>query len=300
MLVNCDSLSTPDVYDPIAREMAKRVSAVLVLVRFRMPPQHIHPAAVDDCVKVTEHVIRQAHNHNFDPNRVAVAGDGAGGQLAAAVTLKVKRLIKIQILICPWLQLFDLQTLSYIENRKYLPGMRSDGDPLTGWMRYGNIPDVHLADLMENRHTSASVKKSRHATYVAPSLYTRHRIRTEALRDPDKPNNFGNEAVSEKLSQTITDPLFAPLMADAKDFRYVPSMAYIVTAGYDVARDDGLIYWQRLKNAQIKAKLAHYEDGFNNMLVFAPVGSASSSLHLTFSIGKRVLDDLIIYLLDEL
>ena len=62
-----------------------------------MPPEHTHPAALEDCVTVTEHVIRQAHIHDFDPNRVAVVGDGAGGQLAAAVTLKVKRLIKIQV-----------------------------------------------------------------------------------------------------------------------------------------------------------------------------------------------------------
>ncbi|RUS69435.1 hypothetical protein EGW08_022806, partial [Elysia chlorotica] len=236
---------------------------------FRLPPEHPHPAAVEDCVKVTEHVIRQAHLHDLDPNRVAVAGDGAGGQLAAAVALKVKRLIKIQvslILICPWLQLFDLQVPSYIENRKYLPGLRSDGDVLTSWMRYGNIPDVHLEDILENRHTSPDLKKSRFASYVGPHLYTPHRIRTDSLRYPDKANNFGSQAVSDKLSQTITDPLFAPLMADNKDFRYVPSLTYIVTAGYDVTRDDGLIYWQRLKDAQIKPKLAHYQDGFNNML----------------------------------
>ena len=152
-----------------------------------------------------------------------------------------------------------------------------------------------------DRHTSPSVKKSRHASYVAPHLYTTERIRTEELRTQEKPNHFGNEAVSDKLSQTITDPLFAPLMADDKDFRYVPSMAYVVTAGYDVTRDDGLVYWRRLKEAEVKeARLAHYEDGFHNMLAFAPVGSTKSSFQFTFDVGKRVLDDLIDYLLNNL
>ncbi|GFR61105.1 arylacetamide deacetylase-like 1 [Elysia marginata] len=278
-----------DIYEPIAREVAKSVSAVVVAVRFRVPPQHIHPAALDDCVKVTEHIIHQAHVHDFDPNRVAVAGDGAGGQLAAAVAIKVKKFIK-------------MQTPSYIENRKYLTGMRNNGDLLSSWMRYGNIPAEYLQDFLDNRHTSSSVKKSRWASYVSPSHYTAQHIRTPQLISQEKSHNFGDEAVSDKFSSIITDPLFAPLMANDQDFLYVPSLAYIVTAGYDVTRDDGLIYWRRLKNAEIKAKLAHYEDGFQNMLAFAPVRSRPTSVlfQFTFDIGRKVLADLVDFLLDNL
>lgn len=150
------------------------------------------------------------------------------------------------------------------------------------------------------RHTSPSVKKSRWSSYMSPLLYSVQHIRTPQLMAPEKPHNFGDEAISDKLSHIITDPFFAPLMANDQDFLYVPSMTYIVTAGYDVTRDDGLIYWRRLKNAKINVKLAHYEDGFHSMLAYAPVGNSWNPFQFTFEIGKRVLDELVEYLLDNL
>ncbi|GFN99593.1 arylacetamide deacetylase-like 4 [Plakobranchus ocellatus] len=281
-----------DIYDPIAREIAKKASTVVVAVKFQTPPQIVHPAAFEDCVKVTKHVIHQAHVHNFDPNRVAVAGDGAGAQLAAAVALTMKHFIKMQ--------LFDLQTPSYIENQHYLPGMRSGGGLLSDWMRYGNIPLKYSQDLQENKHTSSTVKKSRYSSYLAPHLYTLKHIRSIELQALEKPNDFGEEAVSNHVSKIITDPLFAPLMADDKDFLHLPSITYIITAGYDVTRDDGLIYWRRLKNAGVEAHLAHYRDGFHNMLAFATLQSTPSYFFFTFSVGGRVVEDLVEFLLDNL
>ena len=74
-------------HDGHARRLAATVGAVVVHVGYRLAPEHPFPAAYDDCVAAT----RWAHDHVEElggrADRIAVAGDSAGGNLAAAVAL---------------------------------------------------------------------------------------------------------------------------------------------------------------------------------------------------------------------
>jgi acetyl esterase len=77
------SSGDPDCYDGVARALANRTSCAVLSVDYRLVPEHRHPAAIEDCWAATE----WAFEH-FDG--VAVGGDSAGGNLAAAVALRAR------------------------------------------------------------------------------------------------------------------------------------------------------------------------------------------------------------------
>ena len=72
-------------YDPICTFLATQVGAVVVSVDYRMAPEHRAPVAAHDCVDATTWVGVNGDVLHADTSRMAVAGDSAGGNLAAVV-----------------------------------------------------------------------------------------------------------------------------------------------------------------------------------------------------------------------
>lgn len=79
-----------DMMDNVAREIAHSSGAAVVSVGYRLAPEHPFPAGLDDCETVTRWAIRNAARFGVDPTSVVVAGESAGGNLAAAVTLRLR------------------------------------------------------------------------------------------------------------------------------------------------------------------------------------------------------------------
>ncbi len=72
-------------YDPLCTHLAAQVRAVLVSVDYRLAPEHRAPTAAHDAIDATTWVAAQGDVLRADTTRMAVAGDSAGGALAAVV-----------------------------------------------------------------------------------------------------------------------------------------------------------------------------------------------------------------------
>ncbi|WP_419842123.1 alpha/beta hydrolase [Candidatus Poriferisodalis sp.] len=77
-------------HDRTCRSLTMLAGVVTVSADYRLAPEHRFPAAIDDCCAATQWVVDHAGELGVDPARVAVGGDSAGGNLAAAVALKCR------------------------------------------------------------------------------------------------------------------------------------------------------------------------------------------------------------------
>ena len=74
-----------DTHDSVARFLSAHAGAIVVSVDYRQPPEHQFPAAVNDAYAAVEWTATHASELGGDATRLAVAGDSAGGNLAAVV-----------------------------------------------------------------------------------------------------------------------------------------------------------------------------------------------------------------------
>jgi acetyl esterase len=95
-----------DCYDGLCRALANESGCRVISVDYRLAPEHPFPAAVEDCYAAAKWVESNAPDIGVDPNRLSVAGDSAGGNLAAVTCLLAKESkfaphIAFQLLIYP-------------------------------------------------------------------------------------------------------------------------------------------------------------------------------------------------------
>ena len=108
-----------DSHDPICRVLASRIPAIVVAVDYRLAPEHPFPAAAEDAYAATCWVAAHARDFGGDAGRIAVAGDSAGGNLSAVVSLLARDRggpsLAHQLLIYPVTD-FSFETRSHIDN----------------------------------------------------------------------------------------------------------------------------------------------------------------------------------------
>ncbi len=105
--------------DIACRTIANNTPAVVISVDYRLAPEHKFPAPVDDCYAALEWTAANASSLGVDANRIAVGGDSAGGNLAAAVAIRARDengpKIAHQLLVYPVTD-HSFETPSYAEN----------------------------------------------------------------------------------------------------------------------------------------------------------------------------------------
>ena len=132
--------------DNVARELAHGAGAVVVSVGYRLAPEHPYPAGLADCETVTRWAVATAQRFDVPKESVAVAGESAGGNLAAAVALRVRDAGDISLagqaliypavagtMVHPSTQQFDGLILSRTAKKRYWhaysAGRNLDNDP---------------------------------------------------------------------------------------------------------------------------------------------------------------------------
>ena len=121
-----------DSHDRLCRMLANLLPAVVVAVDYRCAPEHAYPAALDDFESAWHWARAHAAALGADGMRFAVAGDSSGGNLAAALTLRLRAggapLPDLQLLLYPALD----ATCSRASYREFAAGYNLTG-PQMGW-----------------------------------------------------------------------------------------------------------------------------------------------------------------------
>ena len=107
-----------ETHDALCRNLCGATRAVLVAVAYRLAPEHPFPAAPDDCLAATQWVAAQARRLHLEPGRLALAGDSAGGNLAAVTALRCRESgprLRAQVLIYPVTDHYRASYPSYLE-----------------------------------------------------------------------------------------------------------------------------------------------------------------------------------------
>jgi acetyl esterase len=151
-----------DSHDTVCRDIAAASGAVVVSVDYRLAPEHPYPAALEDCLGVTRRLLQDGAGLGVDPARIAVAGDSAGGNLAAVAAQRLPG-IAHQVLIFAVLDVAGVGvTGSYREfgsgyfltqrdmayfARSYAGG-HDPADPLLSPIRAENLRDLPPATIV--------------------------------------------------------------------------------------------------------------------------------------------------------
>ncbi|XP_074517548.1 neutral cholesterol ester hydrolase 1-like [Sebastes fasciatus] len=272
-------------YDSINQMLSDELNTVVVSVEYRLYPEVHFPVPYLDCLAAAKHFLSPEvlARYAIDPERLAVAGDSAGGNLAAAVsqeiaideTMSVK--FSVQALVYPVLQALDFNTPSYLQNGNIPILYRTL--MVRFWLQYLNADLSLLPQLLANNHSAL------HHSNITPEL--RARFDWTALLSPKHKKNY-KPVVVEKGSQGavkemsgLLDVRASPLLAGPEVLAKCPR-AYILTCENDVLRDDGLMYARRLQDAGVAVTSEHYEEGFHGCFSFI-------SWPVEFDVGKRAL-----------
>uniref|UniRef100_A0A8C9NFW2 Neutral cholesterol ester hydrolase 1 n=1 Tax=Serinus canaria TaxID=9135 RepID=A0A8C9NFW2_SERCA len=257
-------------YNNLCRIMAESLNAVVVSVEYRLVPKVWFPEQYHDALRATRHFLQPdvLAEYSVDPSRIAISGDSAGGNLAAAVCQQVTSLSdlpvrpKLQALIYPVLQAFDFNTPSYQQNMNMpvLPRYVM----INYWIDYinGNYDLAH--ELLINNHTALNVGRA---------LSFRARLNWTSLLPPSFKKNYkpvvqstGTEAIVERLP-ALLDVRAMPLLADDATLARQPP-TYMLICENDVLRDDGAMYAARLERAGVPVTLDHFHDCFHGCMIF--------------------------------
>lgn len=151
-----------DGIDPLCRRLALDADVTVVSVDYRLAPEHRFPAALHDCADVLAWIRRDGAELGMDPARIAVAGDSAGGNLAAALTLLDRgatQPLRAQVLLYPSV---DLRMTSDYFTHFRGPGLTQK--------QCRELVDLYLTSPSERTNPLASPLLADHHRDLPPAL----------------------------------------------------------------------------------------------------------------------------------
>ncbi|XP_003375147.1 putative alpha/beta hydrolase fold protein [Trichinella spiralis] len=256
-----------ETYDALTRDLASETGMVTVSINYRLAPENIFPAAVEDCERALVHFLREGYQAlRVNPLKVALIGDSAGGNLVAVTTQRLQRFhdlpsLKLQVLIYPFLQLLDLKTPSYrTALNEYAGTALLEPESLARYiLMYLGLDTKHTEALLKNSHRSLVDRYGEQYGYISHSHLPKS-FALEAFSNAE--SCVQDENLAALMEPYIFDPNFSPLLSE--NLTNLPP-ALIVTCEYDILRDEGFFYAKRLKEHNVDVFWWHLEDGFHGM-----------------------------------
>ncbi|XP_046542897.1 arylacetamide deacetylase-like [Haliotis rubra] len=245
-----------DQYDEFTAEIAKAANIVVMSVEYRLAPEHPFPIPFEDCVTATLHLLQNPQQYGVDGTKIAVGGDSTGGNIAASAAMMLNSNEQLpnvvyQVLIYPPLQAFNLQLPSYTDTSNY--HTTTNLEMATYWSHYiGPTSHPNLPKAMtQNQHVSPEIKKTHFSDLVDVKNFPENYYSGKWEMDKES----GNETLWSEIEFQVVNPYLSPLLGH--EIEKVPT-ALVVTAQYDVLRDDGMLYVERMRNAGINVTHRHY------------------------------------------
>ena len=157
-------LCSVETHDGFCRQICNRAHAVVVSVEYALAPEDTFPAAPDDCLAAARWVGAHADSFGGDPDRIVLAGDSAGGGLAAVTAIRLRDeggpRPAAQILMYPVIDHYSAGTPSYTE-RGTACGLTGDA------MRW--FWDLYLGDAADAADPKASLSRTESLAGLPPA-----------------------------------------------------------------------------------------------------------------------------------
>jgi acetyl esterase len=156
-----------DCHDAVSRALANRAGCAVLSVEYRLAPEYPFPAALEDCWAATTWATRRFR-------QLAIGGESAGGNLAAAVALRARDRslrLALQLLVCPVLDYRRVDGAAYREwGQRYrgFAGRETFGVEFTEGMRW--IWEQYVPDVAQRATPEASPLQAPSLAGVAPAL----------------------------------------------------------------------------------------------------------------------------------
>ena len=178
-----------DTHDHLARYLCSQAHAIVVSVGYLNAPEGKFPFALEQCYSTLTWIMEEGHKFSADTTKIAVAGDSAGGNMAAALCLMVRDrsgpLIALQVLINPALDLTcrgtllrqnDSMDMLRWQALQYLPDLKDCNNPYASPLIAKDLSDlpaavVILAEQDDLRESGQRYVDRLHAAGVPVNVY---------------------------------------------------------------------------------------------------------------------------------
>ncbi|KAI1706373.1 alpha/beta hydrolase fold domain-containing protein [Ditylenchus destructor] len=264
----------PSFYDGPVLSLIARVGCTVISIDYTLSPEVPFPTAINECEKVLYEVHDVKYSeYGIDPNRLAVMGDSAGGNLSAVLcqrALRHKRpLIKCQVLIYPVIHFLDMLTPAYrYYYRSYKGTSLLNPKSLIRWylMYLGMEPSqANIKAIMKNQHISQEIREDPEIAAIIDTNVLPKTMQNALPEDEKLPSFIAppQKELADHLSKFLSDPDICPIVG--KDLGGL-APAMILTCGVDILRDEGIQYARRLRSFGVPVQWNHYEAAFHAFL----------------------------------
>ena len=202
-----------ETHDRLVREIATGIPAAVVFVEYDRAPEAQYPIAIEQAYAALSYVVDHAQQLSLDSTRLAIMGDGTGGNMAAAVTLMAKERrgpkIDLQVLFYPIVDA-DFETASYKQF--------ADGPWLTKaamqWYWDAYLPDLSRRNEITAAPLRASIDQLRDLPEALLIIDENDVLRDEGEAYARKLTDAGVRVTSVCYNGTIHDFVLLNALAD--------------------------------------------------------------------------------------